>query len=251
MTRNLARQMSRERKADAILNYSLLDQLPSTREEIEADWRNAEVQIAVEIMASTARLSDLAPDCFPYLESIWLDEIKHYLAFFNWIDIREQAGFWSSEEARKKHYFDACDKLRALLVDRKVKDRLENFASIKKHFKDRYLNEYNRFDPELARSLVCRKTARLGERINPQKGGEIYATEYSQKFYNNIIPAVELGDDESLLAVLQALQHGGSFAGGPAIVTAFEMSAAIAFLDGTKIQKLWRVGENVSRDTTF
>jgi hypothetical protein len=246
----LARQISRERKADAMLNYVLLDRIPSTREEMEADWRNAAIQIALDIMSGMPPLSDLSPECFPHLEEIWADELKEFIAFFNWIALREQV-YWSPEEMRKRHYHDGCNKLRGWLSDRQVKDRLENFASIKKYIADEYLDEYQHFDPELARPLIDRKAARLSARINRESGGETYANEFSRKYYGNIIPAIENSDQDACLAVLQSLQHGGSFAGAPGIANAFEVAVAIAFLDATQVQNLWKTGQNVSRDTTF
>ena len=72
LTRCLARQISRERKADAVVNYVLLDRIPSTDTEMETDWRNAAVQIVFGIMFATPPLSDLAPECFPHLEDIWV-----------------------------------------------------------------------------------------------------------------------------------------------------------------------------------
>jgi hypothetical protein len=184
------------------------------------------------------------------MENIWADELKEYLAFFNWIGIREHV-YWSSEEARRKHYHEGCDKLRGLLADKQVKDRVPNFASIKQYIADQYMDEYMHFDPELARPLIDRKAARLGVRIRKDSGGEIYATEYSQKYFDNIIPAVESSDRDACLAVLQALQHSGTFEGGPGIATAFEVAVAVAFLDPTQVQTLWNARQTVSRDTTF
>ena len=192
----------------------------------------------------------MAPECFPYLENIWADELKEYLAFFNWIGIREHV-YWSPEETRKNHYHDGCHKLQGLLVERHVKDRIENFASIKQYIADRYLDEYKRFDPDLAQPLIDRKAARLSARVRKDKGGEIYASEYSQKYYGNIIPAVESSDKDACLAVLRTTEHGGTFPGGPGIATAFEVVVAVAFLDATQVQTLWKTGQNVSCDTTF
>lgn len=250
LTRDLARQISRERKADAIVNFALLDRIPSTTVEMETDWRNAAIQIALNVMSATPPLSDLATECFPYLENIWADELKEYLAFFNWIGMREQ-NFWSSQENRTKHYHDGCDKLRGLLADRQVKDRVENFAPIKEYIGKRYLDEYKHFDPELAGPLIDCKVARLSARMRKDLGGEIYAREYSQKYYGNIIPAVESSDQDACLTVLQALQHGGTFTGAPGIANAFEIAVAIAFLDATQVQTVWKKGQNVSRETTF
>jgi hypothetical protein len=159
-------------------------------------------------------------------------------------------GFWSPEPLRGEHYDEACVEIRNLLVERRVKDRLENFVPVREYISQRYLDEFKRLNGEFCSSLVELKASRLSAKAAQQFAAPI-AAEYSQKFYENIIPAVEGCDQDACIAVLQALQHGGSFPGFPHIITCFEAAVAISFLDATTIQALWKRGPNVSKDTTF
>jgi hypothetical protein len=249
--KNTALHLSRHRKAEALLNLLKLDEMvPSTKEQMETDWRHASTHVATNVMTGRLPLSDLDPECFPRLESVWLDDIRQNLAYFSWINNREEAGFWSPDGVRQQYYHEACIEIRNLLVERRVKDRLENFVSVREYISERYLDEFQRFNGEHSSSLTELKVRRLSANAARQMA-EVLAAEYSRKFYENIVPAVEACDQEACIGVLQAFQHGGSLPGFPSIVTCFEASVAISFLDATTVQALWKTAPNVSKDTTF
>jgi hypothetical protein len=250
-TQNTALYLSRLRKAEAFVNLPALDEMvPSSPEQMDADWRHASIVVATTVMTGRLHLSDLDAECYPRLEAVWLDDIRQHIAYFNWINSREDVGFWSPQDLRQGHYHDACLEVRNLLVDRKVKDRLENFAPVRGYMSERYLDEFQHFNGEHSASLAELKAAHIGASAAREFAAAL-ATAYSRKFYENAISAVELCDRDACIAVLQALQHGGSLPGLPSPITCFEAAVAISFLDATTIQGLWKTGPNISRDTTF
>ncbi|HZT32630.1 MAG TPA: hypothetical protein VFA33_22260 [Bryobacteraceae bacterium] len=252
--RNWALIISRERKASALVYLPALDYLvSSTQQERDEDWRNASILNATSVLLGDLRLTDLKPECFWRLENVWLDEVKQILAYFNWIDKREQEQFWSHASARAQHYWQACDRIRDLLADRKVKERLDRFFVVRDYIK-RYLDEYSHFQPEsssYATELLEAKVSRLYPKTARQPA-EAIAREYCRMFYENIIPAVESADEEPCVTVLQSLQYGGvRLPDYPSITNSFEASVAVAFLDAKSIAAFWRSAERVSKDTTF
>ena len=249
----IALQVSRSRKAEALYNLAALDYtVPSTDQEMKMDWHNATVHIADNVVTATILLSDLAPACFPWIESVWLSEVKKSIAYFRWVATREDeaVGFWCSKHLRENHYFEACAELRKLLVERRAKDRLDNFQTIRDYLRTNYLDEFGCLNGEHSDELIATKVKRLALRVAPPIC-DIRATEYTKNFYENIIPAVEDSDQEACVAVLQAFQHGGTWPDFPDIINCFEASIAISFLDSRMIQGLWKSASDLSKDTTF
>ena len=180
---------------------------------------------------------------------MWLSEVKENIAYFGWINNRDEFGFWSGPRTREDHYYAACAEIRKLLVERKSKDRLENFRRIRDYISGRYLDEFLKLNGEHAAELIDTKAKRLSSRAGAF--AHTQATEYARKFYENLIPAVEDGEREACTAVLEVLQHGGTWPNFPDIINCFEAAVAISFLDAALVQELWRTAPNVGRDTTF
>ena len=214
------------------------------------DWHNATVFIATNVLTATLRLSDLDVKCYPCIESVWLSECKETIAYFAWFEAREEVGVWCDLHVQQNHYFEACAKIRRLLVERRSKDRLENFAPIRDYICRRYLDEFQRVNGEYSDELIQAKAKRLVPRATPGIAA-LSAAEYTRKFYENIISAVEESDRESCGTVLQAFQHGGTWPGFPDMINCFEAAAAISFLDGALVRDLWRSAPDVSMETTF
>lgn len=247
----IALHLSRERKAEALYNPLALDYMvPSNDEEMKRDWHNATVFMATNVLTATLRLSDLEVECYPCIESVWLGECKENIAYFAWFEGREEVGFWCDLNVRQNHYFEACARIHNLLVERRSKDRLENFAPIRDYICCNYLDEFRRVNGEHSDELIQAKAKRLVSQATPQIA-DLAAAEYTKKFYENIISAVEDSDRESCATVLLALQHGGTWPDFPDIINCFEAAVAISFLDAALIHDLWRSSPGVSRETTF
>src|ERR1035438_1473758 len=143
-----ALHVSRDRKAGVLYDLSALDyKVPSTDEEMKRDWHNATVFMATTaLMATVLRLSDLEEKCYPCIEGVWLGECKENIAYFLWMDARDEVGVWYDLHVQQNHYFEACARIRNLLVERRSKDRLENFGPIRDYICGNYLDEYQRID---------------------------------------------------------------------------------------------------------
>jgi hypothetical protein len=220
---------------------------------MKRDWHNATVFMATTaLMATVLRLSDLEEKCYPCIEGVWLGECKENIAYFLWMDARDEVGVWCDLHVQQNHYFEACARIRNLLVERRSKDRLENFGPIRDYICGNYLDEYQRIDNgEHSDKLIQAKAGRLVSPHVAPKIAALTATEYTKKFYENIISAVEDSDRESCATVLHALQHGGTWAGFPDIINCFEAAVAISFLDAALIHDLWKSTPDLSRETTF
>jgi len=248
----LALSLSRSRKLHALNNLPELDyKVPSTDEEMKSDWHNATVFVATNVLTASLRLSDLEVKCYPCIESVWLSECKENIAYFAWMDAMDDVGVWCDLHVQRNHYFEACARLHKLLIQRRSKDRLENFAPVRDYIRANYLDEYQHLeDGERSGELIQAKARRLIPRATAEIATRV-ATEYSTKFYENIISAVEDGDRESCATVLLALQFGGTLRGFPDIINCFEAAVAISFLDAALIHDLWKSTPNVSIETTF
>lgn len=238
---SMALHLSRIRKSEALGHFAGLDSLVnSSREQMEGDWRNASILLGAKVVAGEVRLTDLEPSCFTDIEDVWLDEVKRHSAYYAWL---------KTGSNHTACYFEACDELRRLLIDRRTKDRLENFSAVREYIKSHYLDEFDNVFAQEVIEAKANKISASGEVA--QHIAEHLALEYTKTFYQNIIPAVEDQDRDACKAVLGALRHGGTVPPLAEIVNCFEAAIAIGFLESNIVQKFWRESPQLSKDTTF
>lgn len=70
-------------------------------------------------------------------------------------------------------------------------------------------------------------------------------------FYEHIIPAITSSTQrESILNVLQAVEHGGSPPNMPEIVNGFELLLMVLFFDSEVVEDIWSSNQ-IQRESTL
>jgi len=242
----LAFQIGRLRKADLLIDPAMLDRLiPSTQAEMEDDWRKAILQLTLEAMNRNLRLHDLDAQCFPYFESVWLQELSEYMAYSKRREHREVSGeVMHSAEQERVRYNKALDTLRDYLEDPTRKERPGRFLTIKQYVE-------SKCDGPGFADLVLRKQERLIAVVQHFEASTM-ARQYTAGFYGNIVKAVDGRDKLATLNVLRSLSNGASRDGFPGIISCFEGILAVSYLDPKLVREAWDNPESgVSRGTTF
>lgn len=94
----------------------------SSYDEMQRDWYDASVYLASDALAGKALdgrvdfARDFQPSMFPYLERVWLDDVKRLRAYRSWY---QATRCW--DEHPESYYLDACDELRKLVLDESIK----------------------------------------------------------------------------------------------------------------------------------
>lgn len=232
---NEARELSRRRKAQAILligHDKFLDCLPSTPDEIDADWRHAGVVWATRLMFCPFREADVRPDrlesaCYRHFVGIWLDEVKECLAYHRWIGYSDD---WANSDLCRHYYFTACKELRNRLVNGNLKLPAIGSPAPLQYLLDTYFVGKGVLDRAKRSSLISQKSGR----IDPGR-----ATVFVDRFYGNIVAAIRTRDATATGEVLTAIEHAGSSPGQPGIVNAFEALLLVLFLDADIVRAWW------------
>jgi hypothetical protein len=228
------------RSQAAFIGYARRTEPYAQKNDALADWHTAEVFFASEVIMGRFNLaSRISPKSYKRLENIWLREVKRLMAFFKW----RKDGFVFSDP--DKYYFDACNHIRDMLIDKTIKARLSEFDEVKNYIQEHYLGEGHRHlpkerTPELNR-LIERKSYQIYETTGSTDSHRnwMQAETYVKMFYENIIPAVVESDkDKRIHRVLKAFQY--SKMNGFSIINCFETAIAIYFLDREIIDSLWK-----------
>ncbi len=231
-----ALEMSRIRKAQTILlRYGgdlnrFFDSIESTALECETDWWNAVAAIAVNAPPAESKLWSLSSDCFHHFEGIYLEQLRQTVAYYHWL---AATGDQHCEETRVSCYFDGCNELRDRLVAAK---KMPGSLGAVQYLLDTYLDQQGEADQGKIAKLIETKLHRLAGHVADPFA---VAKRYVNNFYNNAYVAITTGKKQAVTQVLKAVQHGGSEAGKPSIVNAYEALLLIMFLDGATVQSIW------------
>ena len=238
------------RNAESIARYRIgkLGRL-STVKEMLRDIELAELFLVSEIIEGKINFaSRIAPDSYWRLENVWVKDIKLFRAYFLW-EHRGDGIYDDEQEIRD--YYQVCEHLRDMLVNRQIKAQAVEFETPKAYLEDRYLTD-GRIDPskQQMKTLLNMKAYRIEERIREMGGHAdslrdwVEAETYTRMFYENIIPAVITNDPEHVLSVLRAFQYSKSVRNKYHVINSFEVALAIYFLNANTITNLWRQSES-------
>lgn len=208
------------------------------------DWHTAEVFFASEVLEGKFNFaSRISHESYWRLENIWLKEVKSLMAYFRWVSRKEN--YISKHD---QDYFEACNHIRDMLVNRDIKARGSEFAAVKNFIQEHYLGNDGKHLPEVRghklNDLIEKKAHQIYETTGStdQDRNWVHAETYVRMFYENIIPAVVGSDEERVLRVLKAFQF--SKLNRFIIINCFETALAIYFLDPQVIQSLWDDSKN-------
>jgi energy-coupling factor transporter ATP-binding protein EcfA2 len=231
-----AQVLSRTRKLGLVSGgiESLLGRIPSSTEEMERDWQNANLALISDIFEGRIRFTRIRSVWFRRLEEQWLDEFKIYKAH----------SIWESEKGSmdpELNYYRACEYIRKLLVQRETKAFPGAFKEVRAYIESNYLTG-GKIDKGKAgtKKLLDQKIIHYTEKFVDDcplasKNSEMF----SEMFYQNIISAIVDNDYEKTLLVLKAFQHSQWPETYYPPINCFEACLAIYFLDPNIIQELW------------
>ena len=210
--------------------------IPSTMEEKNRDWHEAEVYCAFEVLIGDVKLTELFDSSYHWIEDIWLKEVKQLWGYLVW----SRKGEPFDLDGGVTNYFKACDELRdRLFAGATKKSEKEEFHNFCKYLKEKYFFS-SHFDPNKlsSRRLLERKAQRVHQ-VNPQSNATadwLRAESYVCEFYNHIIPAIVDRDRGSTSHVLKAFADSENGGWPFSIVNCFEATLAIYFLDPTLVE---------------
>ncbi len=221
----------------------------STEEEMRMDWRYSQAMFASEVLNGRVNFARrISHTSYPLLEREWLKYVKCLRAYFNW----ERRNWKIDQTAISSDYDDACKHLRNMMVEKDIKASSSEFGEARAYIEKNFLTEKGKIARK--RPSVMMAIARKAERIYGTTGSAdnlrnwSLAEEYIEMFYENIIPAVLLQDDEAkhekVLSVLKAFQFSKNPERRLLVINCFEAALAIYFLDRNIILKIWKGSEN-------
>lgn len=234
-----AAEFSRRRRMSVVFRDPqfidrIIDRIPSSAQEMDLDWHNANVDFALEVLYGSIDFAQrLQSKTYDRLEKVWLSEVKRLRAYFIW---ERRGAPWDLGEG-KLDYYQSCQELRELLVNSRFKASPAQFQEAQAYLQTQYLTEGKvAWEQKQADSLL---NARMQRAVGDWDDNRRRVKSYVTLFYDNIIPAVTRADSESISAVLKALQFGTLLESRFPIINCFEAALAIYFLDRGKVLDVW------------
>jgi hypothetical protein len=246
--RHTAYSTSQIRKLMKLKNDSrFLDELlPSTKEDMDKDWYRAEIYLSSEILNGEKDfVYQMRPDCYHYLEEVWLKDLKKLNAYRAW----ERK--WGTEYVRDPEgdYYMICQKLLDQLFGEDIKASKALFEEVKDYIESRYLFEgrvdQGKYD---AKKLIETKAYHIWKASSNKLSSRdcwLLSEAYVKNFYENIIPSVLNDDQENILKVMKAFRlneiaESYSLVNNPQdhdlAANCFEAAIIIYFLNPSKIK---------------
>jgi hypothetical protein len=206
---------------------------------MEWDWYTAQVFLASDILDGFPNFAGrIASTSYWRVEEVWVKSVKRLRAYFIW----QRRGNGVDPTHEKDDYFQACEQLRDMLVNKDMKARLEEFGEPKAYLESRYLSDgkIDQNKPSM-KILISKKAERIWQVTGEtdQAKNWLNAEIYVRMFYESIIPAVLENDREKTLTVLKAFQYSKAPENSFWVINCFEVALAIYFLDPDIIQELW------------
>jgi hypothetical protein len=228
----VALDLSRSRKIEYILGIGytrFLDNMViSTPEEMARDWGNAWTFLITAIIDWRINFVDeIEPECYCFLESKWLDEVKELKAYYNWID---RGGRVAPAGDMVSDYRAACKNICDNLCNSNIKASPSEFGHIKDYLEKNYLKG-GKIDKHKVNDLIELKAHRISEKTSSrdQLANWGHAEKYVETFYENIIPAIVRKDPKSISNVRNIFCND-SLENSDIIINSFECALVIYFL---------------------
>lgn len=235
--------------------------MPSTLEEQEQDWHNANVYLASEVLEGKFNfVYQIEEQFYEILSQIWLDEVRQLKAYFIWQNKQLESDFiwqnqteeWNPEEANR-NYLNACHQIRDMLLSKSLKVTKNRFKKVRSYLESHYLCEGNKgkldVDKANSQKLISSKAYRIWEISGKQLHESIswkLAEDYVRMFYESIIPIVMGEESEltveslssqilNLIAIFKDHNLGG---GLYPLINCFEAALIIYFIEESRLQHL-------------
>ena len=187
--------------------YSIHEKIPSTAEQQNIDWQNANIYLANEVLEGRFNFISLKDNKFyELLSTIWLDEVRQLKAYFLWHNqhskktdsrlenlLHLQAVQWDAEEAYS-NYIKACERINNILLNNSFKTNEKRFKKVRNYLEHHYLSKGKLdIDKPDTYKLISDKAYRIwelsGKQLDQNTNWQL-AEKYVRMFYDNIIPIV-------------------------------------------------------------
>ncbi|MFH1304557.1 MAG: hypothetical protein ABIK07_26190 [Planctomycetota bacterium] len=201
------------------------------------DWQDACTCLACDVLDSHIDLTvQVGVESFQFLENVWLEDVKRLKAYLHW-EATEPEGRLDDPQ---RHYDLAFQEIHKQLLNPSIKSGPESFLPIKNWLSNVVLDngQVNTKTRPYSHSLIEKKAQRLWDRT---KSGDpethwLHAESYVQKFYENLIPAVEKQDQKAIETILEATAVSPQSPQTSEIVNALEVALVTYFFQPTLMQ---------------
>ena len=206
--------------------YRIHHLMPSTLEEQLQDWEQALVYFASDVLAGRTDFAyQLGADSYGYLENVQLSRVKCLNAYH-----ATTSGRCADPQ---ECYFEACNQLRQTLLNPDIKAAPADFATVHEYL--RATRSPAKRDALIAEKARMRWKSRVARgELGTEHQDWSAATEYVNRFYTNVIPAVEKRHRASLTDVMSLFR--GKWRDHE-MVNCFEAATVIYFFDPDLIRQ--------------
>ena len=222
----------------------------------DEDWYRAEVFLALKILEGTINFAyRINSRSYTRLEKIWFSEIRELITVLD----SENDGEVLADSHTIDHYLEAWKAVKNRLLDPKLKKPLSDFGEARRHLEEHYVtrngDSYVLDDNKLEKAgdynIIRLKSDRI-RKVAAQWDTDRYwdhdrnwtdAKIYVQKFYENIIPAVQ-GNVKSAKKVIEAFNYSMKSSAGNSdkdalkIINSFEMALATYFISMETLENI-------------
>lgn len=215
---------------------------PSSRMEMVQDWRNAEVDLVIEILDGNINFAhNISEQSYSMVENLWIDEVKQAKAK----RLLDQLSRKLPEDSQAC-YFQVCEVYRQSLKGGDIKESPAYFKNARAYLERRYLVSVENFGIDSTNDGIKHLIIKKAERICQVTGGVSnhmecwhHAKMYVEMFYQNIVAAIVNQSMDATLAVLTAFEYSKRPEHRFKIINCFEAALAIYFLQPNLIKDIW------------
>lgn len=205
------------------------------------DWHDACTCLACDVLDSHIDLTvQLGVESFEFLDDVWLEDVKRLKAYLHW-EAAEPEGHLDDPQI---HYNFAFQEIHKQLLTPSIKSGPESFLPIKSWLSNVVLDN-GRINTETrpyAYALIEKKAQRLWDRTTckDSETNWFHAECYVQKFYENLIPAVEKQDQKAIETILETTSVSVNSAHTSEIVNALEVAFLTYFFQPKLMQPFFQ-----------
>jgi hypothetical protein len=204
---------------------------PEDEEKVINDWHVGKMRFVSDVLEGNINFAlRIPPESYPQLEREWLEDFKKHKAYSIW-EARDR-GF--DLDSGLSNYHAACKWIVGQLTDRDRKMPKESFANVQEYIQGQILTAgILDISKRHAHELVTTKARRLHylRKDNSPNENWLLAEKQAKLYYENIIPAVIQGDQESIRQIADAIEPAKIDLTFYQLVNCFEITLVAYFVN--------------------
>ncbi|MCI5212351.1 MAG: hypothetical protein D3910_27025 [Candidatus Electrothrix sp. ATG2] len=133
--------------------------LPSSKEQMQGDWHNACLFVALKVIENDIDLTKVEPASYPLLEEAWLSDVTRLRAYYIW-----KSG---NTEGPERDYYTAAKEIRQRLINSST-EPLGEFSLVRRYLMEKFLSEDGELDDQKpsVNMMLAVKAKQLHETTN-------------------------------------------------------------------------------------